>query len=335
MHDEDCQLPSLDWLTNSVKRKSSTLYIPDPLVSHFSQHTKRSKIYHCQKNAPKDVDFSKEAIKPPYSYAELITLAMRHHGQSKVLLSDIYEYVRKNFAWYRKTDITWQNSIRHNLSLNKQFIKLPRKKGEKGKGSYWMLDQNALDSGLKMKKNGLTNGKMKVLERDCKPTLNPAILSYLKKQTEPENNLRSTNLSSYSPQIMEIGAEEAFRLDDVELTTAIDENVSFHLSSVSPSAISGLTEYENEQATDPGNNYYQLQTIIEHDKSPVWWRNEENSTFLNSPDFGRPPLPRFTDAFANASFENPVNSNVESEEHPWQEVDLKITDECLFFDLSM
>uniref|UniRef100_A0A0R3S0W4 Forkhead box protein fkh-2 n=1 Tax=Elaeophora elaphi TaxID=1147741 RepID=A0A0R3S0W4_9BILA len=273
MHDEDCQLPSLDWLTDSVKCKSSTLHIPDPLTSNFSQHTKRSKIYHGQKNAPKDVDFSKEAIKPPYSYAELITLAMRHHGQSKVLLSDIYEYVRKNFAWYRKTDITWQNSIRHNLSLNKQFIKLPRKKGEKGKGSYWMLDQNAMDSsGLKMKKSGSTNGKMKVLEKGCKPTLNPAILSYLKKQNGPEN---------------------------------------------------------------PGNSYYQLQTVIERDKSPVWWRNEENSTFLNSPDFGQPPLPRFTDAFANSGFENALSLNAESDGHPWQEVDLKITDECLFFDLSM
>ncbi|CAG9539372.1 unnamed protein product [Cercopithifilaria johnstoni] len=346
MHDEDCQLPSLDWLTNSVKRKTSTLHIPDPLLSNFSQHAKRPKICRDYKNAPNDVDFSKEPIKPPYSYAELITLAMRHHGHSKVLLSDIYEYVKKNFAWYRKTDITWQNSIRHNLSLNKQFIKLPRKKGEKGKGSYWMLDHNVMDSsGLKMKKDISTNGKMKVLERSCKPTLNPAILSYLKKQNESAkqsnlNNLRSTNnLSNHSPQIMEIGAEEAIRLEDIEFTSAIDENVNFHLSSVSPPTISSFTEYENEQellqATDPGNSYYQLQTVIEHDKLPVWWRNEENSTFLNSSDFGQPSLPRFTDAFANGSFENPLNSNAESEEHPWQEVDLKITDECLFFDLSM
>ncbi|EJD73628.1 hypothetical protein LOAG_18956 [Loa loa] len=274
MHDEDCQLPSLDWLTDSVKHKSSTLHFPDPLACHFSQHSKHPKIHHNQKSAPKDVDFSKEAIKPPYSYAELITLAMRQHGQSKVLLSDIYDYVRKNFAWYRKTDITWQNSIRHNLSLNKQFIKLPRKKGEKGKGSYWMLDLNAMDSsGLKVKRNGsATHSKMKVLEKGCKPTLNPAVLSYLKKQNEPKN---------------------------------------------------------------PGNSYYQLQTITEHDKSPVWWRNEENSTFRNSPDFGQPSLPRFIDAFANGSFECPLSSNAETEEHPWDEVDLKITDECLFFDLSM
>lgn len=46
MHDEDCQLPSLDWLTDSAKRKLSTLHIPAPLLSNFSQHTKRSRIHH-------------------------------------------------------------------------------------------------------------------------------------------------------------------------------------------------------------------------------------------------------------------------------------------------
>lgn len=40
-----------------------------------------------------------------------------------------------------------------------------------------------------MKKNGSTGGKVKVLERGCKPTLNPAILSYLKKQFESESLL--------------------------------------------------------------------------------------------------------------------------------------------------
>ncbi|VDM92189.1 unnamed protein product, partial [Onchocerca ochengi] len=262
------------------------------------------------KSTRKDVDFSNEAIKPPYSYAELITLAMRHHGQTKVLLSDIYDYVKKNFAWYRKTDITWQNSIRHNLSLNKQFIKLPRKKGEKGKGSYWMLDQNAMDpSGVKMKKNESTHSKMKVFEKNCKPTLNPAILSFLKKQNEPKkqsnlNNLHSSSVSDQTPQTMKIDVKEAFRPEDIELA------------------------YQ-------GSSYCQLQTVIENDKSPAWWRNQGNSNFSNSPDFGQPPLPRFTDAFANGSFENLGDSNAESEEHPWQEVDLKITDECLFFDLSM
>ena len=39
----------------------------------------------------------------------------------------------------------WQNSIRHNLSLNDCFVKLPRDKGRSGKGCNWTMREDVED----------------------------------------------------------------------------------------------------------------------------------------------------------------------------------------------
>lgn len=84
-------------------------------------------------------------IKPPYSYATLICMAMQASNKSKIMLSAIYKWITDNYCYFKHADPTWQNSIRHNLSLNKCFIKVPREKDEPGKGGFWKIDPQYAD----------------------------------------------------------------------------------------------------------------------------------------------------------------------------------------------
>lgn len=110
-----------------------------PHQPSFQENIESSKVI----AANYDAGFRHTARKerrPHISYAELITMAIESTQDKMMTLKDIYGWISRNYPFFDSNKSGWQNSIRHNLSLNRCFYKVPRSEGCKGKGSFWKIN---------------------------------------------------------------------------------------------------------------------------------------------------------------------------------------------------
>ncbi|XP_034015350.1 forkhead box protein I2 [Thalassophryne amazonica] len=176
-------------------------------------------------------------VRPPYSYSALIAMAIQNAHEKKLTLSQIYQYVADNFPFYKKSKAGWQNSIRHNLSLNDCFKKVPRDEDDPGKGNYWTLDPNC----EKMFDNGNFRRKRK-RRSDPSSSSGAVAVSAISGATKVEDGrpaVAASLKSTDSPQLLGPSSPEM---------EALNENHKNSTSALSPP---GLTS-----ATSCFNNFY-------------------------------------------------------------------------------
>ncbi|TMS07564.1 Forkhead box protein N1 [Larimichthys crocea] len=79
--------------------------------------------------------------KPIYSYSILIFLALKNSRTGSLPVSEIYSFMTEHFPFFKTAPDGWKNSVRHNLSLNKCFVKVENKNGNSSrKGCLWALN---------------------------------------------------------------------------------------------------------------------------------------------------------------------------------------------------
>ncbi|WVQ75693.1 hypothetical protein IAR50_005323 [Cryptococcus sp. DSM 104548] len=135
---------------------SSALPAPQPSTAALPSNSAPSSSRGRKLNElPTDGERPGFDCKPPYPYHEMIRHAIEQAPDRRLQLNQIYASIAERFPFFKTLDekktAGWQNSIRHNLSLKKMFVRVNKIDGvpddTAGKGGWWTVIPGVPDEG--------------------------------------------------------------------------------------------------------------------------------------------------------------------------------------------
>lgn len=153
------ELTNLDWLFENSKTVNAMLKKCNPdaeskckedlkekimdqynnnLLSQFSKVWGR-EYYDVNSRYSAHDNYDSKKTKPPYSFSLLIFMAVEDSFEKKLPVKKIYEWVLRHFPYFKTKKPGWKNSIRHNLSLGRSFMKAELPKNSV-KGALWCIN---------------------------------------------------------------------------------------------------------------------------------------------------------------------------------------------------
>nr|XP_054762498.1 forkhead box protein J1-B-like [Lytechinus pictus] len=337
--------------SNSHKHSHSEIKISK--VSSSLNHLHHNHHHHLHQShlqLDQKTDYkTNSSIKPPYSYSTMIWMAMKESKKHKITLSSIYKWITENFKYYQVADPSWQNSIRHNLSLNKCFQKVPRKKDEPGKGGFWRIDPahaDELENGVFKKRRHASFRELPIKiktepesEDECPPFEDSK--HHSRKQTMPKKRSASEHGGSHSSsKKVKVARSQSYKppslLDDSMPSSILKEDFSWNSIFESEIEIEGTriktedildgqesdtsdsfemdTPPPSEHETNINDSVLDLSITGTRIPRPVWFEEQLKEIDLHPADV------QLEDIFAAFDLPpSPAGSLTERQAHPWAE----------------
>ena len=130
----DDELTNLNWLNNNDLLKNLDTGDRSLCTSPIDDQKENGDYYHpYSRQHPPHIPYNPlkhTNSKPPYSFSCLIFMSIEDSVHKKLPVKDIYNWILTHFPYFQNAPTGWKNSVRHNLSLNKCFMKVDKERGQ-------------------------------------------------------------------------------------------------------------------------------------------------------------------------------------------------------------